>query len=239
MNTPTDDQLNDFERALLPELTTHVALRARAEGATTSSQGRRRGARFGLVAAAVATATIGSVSLLSGGGAAYAVDTADDGAVTVRILDRSDAAGLEAALAEHGITAEVDYSGGSAVSVLEGPDGRPELVPTDDTPPPNQQPVLKDTPNIPTLSTYSSGDRACPGGDLAATTLRHGGDATSPIMVKRSGDGFVIKLTGDVVKEGADLQLAIFAGGHTEGVAGIYDAGNLMCGASTIWTSVR
>jgi len=233
MNTSSDDQLNDFERALLTDLREHVTLRAQTEAApasVTPLKTRRRGTRLGLAAAAVAAAMIGSVSLLGGGTAAYAIDTGNDGAITVRILDRSDADGLVAALAEHGITAEVDYSGNSAVTVMEGADGVPALVPTDDTPPPNAEPVQQETPNVPTFVTASSGDEPCPGTD---------GGTKPPIEVERSGDGFELRLTGGAVKDGANLELAIFAGGYTEGVAGVYTDGALTCGAETVWGSVR
>jgi hypothetical protein len=95
-----------FEQGLLTELRGHVA-----ERATARVPHRRLRWLAGPVAAAGAAIAIG-VALLQPA-AAYAVtESGDEVVVTISRLD--DADGLEQALADHGIEAEVDYSGEAA-----------------------------------------------------------------------------------------------------------------------------
>jgi hypothetical protein len=75
-----------------------------------ASRSRRRLALVGSMAALLVLAAAAGVPFLSSGAApAYAVNTNDDGTVTVEINSLSDAAGLESKLREAGIRAVVQY----------------------------------------------------------------------------------------------------------------------------------
>jgi hypothetical protein len=123
VNTPPT--LDHFEAGLLDELRTHVATRApQAAPAPPVHRSHRRRWAAGLAAAA-ATAT--AFVVVSPGGPAvspaYAVDQQADGDVVVTIHRLEDAEGLEAALREHGIDADVSFdpeSGGDDFTFYPG-----------------------------------------------------------------------------------------------------------------------
>lgn len=103
MTTTTQDPeptLDDFETRLLAELRREVvAVRRRPRRRLLAS------------AAAVAAATVAGVVVVPGLGptTAYSVQEGNAGEVEVEIRRPDDAAGLERALAEHGIAADVTY----------------------------------------------------------------------------------------------------------------------------------
>lgn len=108
------NHLDTFEQSLLTELREHVSARAR----TTAARPRSR--RQAWLAAPIAIgATVLAVGLVGIPGsdvgqpsaaAAYSV-TADNEEIVVTITRLEDASGLEQALAEHGVEAEVTYGG--------------------------------------------------------------------------------------------------------------------------------
>jgi hypothetical protein len=109
---PAPRELDSFESALLTELRAHVADRPLPETVPEPTRSRphyRRWAAGLAVAAAAATAfVVGS----AGGpavGPAYAVAQEADGDVVVTIHRLEDSEGLEAALHEKGIDAEVSF----------------------------------------------------------------------------------------------------------------------------------
>ena len=106
MTTPTP--LNSFETGLLVELRQHVAERA-ADPRPKRPPVRRRVA-FATSAAAAVALTVGGLALRPDAAAAFSVEQQSDGDVMVTITDMSDADGLEQALAEHGVTADVSYN---------------------------------------------------------------------------------------------------------------------------------
>lgn len=97
--------MNTFETSLLTELREHVATRAAAEPSRSRRVKRLRWSALPAGAAAAAVAFV----LVQSPTAAYAVDKADDGDVTVTIDKLSDAAGLQQALRDEGIKAYVNY----------------------------------------------------------------------------------------------------------------------------------
>lgn len=104
----TGPTLDSFEQSLLADLRSHVVTRPQV-----ARQGRRPRRRV-LVswAATAATAAIGAAVLVIGGPGstpAFAVERHTDGDVVVTVMDWSDAAGLEQALEDDGVTAEVRY----------------------------------------------------------------------------------------------------------------------------------
>lgn len=102
--------LDHFEQSLLADLREHVA--ERGAGPAWSA---RRSPRWRWVAvpAGAAVALAAAVMFILAPTAAYAV-TESGGEVVVTITRLDDAAGLERALAAHGITADVDYTATSA-----------------------------------------------------------------------------------------------------------------------------
>ncbi|MCP3800630.1 hypothetical protein NLX83_15290 [Allokutzneria sp. A3M-2-11 16] len=91
-----------FEDRLLTELKQVVAEREPVRPAT-------RWRPVVVAAGLVVAAGVAVPTLLTGGGAAYALEKQQDGTVRVEIKELSDAAGLERRLGELGIKAKVDY----------------------------------------------------------------------------------------------------------------------------------
>lgn len=106
MNT----QLDSFETRLLAELREHVAERTPA-GDGASKPSRRSGRTWLAVAASAAAAAIAVAVIVPGVGSspAYSVGEGNAGEVTVEINRPEDAAGLERALEERGINADITY----------------------------------------------------------------------------------------------------------------------------------
>ncbi|GAA1540089.1 hypothetical protein [Nocardioides humi] len=98
--TPTLDQ---FERTLLTELRQHVAERA----VVPRRRGRRRLAALG--AGVLAAGSVATGAVLLSPDPAFAVHEESNGDVVVSISSLKDADGLERALAEHGVDADVTY----------------------------------------------------------------------------------------------------------------------------------
>ena len=115
MNEDRKDE-SRFEEKLLHELKTVVAQRAaEQEPATegrTASFGRRPGPRLAFGATAVC-ATAAAVLVFNSGSndtsKAFAVETQDNGGVTISVYSAEDATGLEGALAEAGIRSRVTW----------------------------------------------------------------------------------------------------------------------------------
>jgi hypothetical protein len=128
VNTPPT--LDHFETALLGELRAHVASRPATATPTPEPPAVRphRRRRWAAGVAAAAAAATAYVIVSPGGPAAspaYAVSESADGDVVVTVHRLEDAAGLEAALREHGIDAEVsfdpdDHLGNQIIEVPEG-----------------------------------------------------------------------------------------------------------------------
>jgi len=116
--------LDTYEQSLLTELRHHVAVRA-AESPAKRPVYRRRAAWIAAPATVVAAAGVAIGLSLTQSSAAFAVEKASDGDITVTINRYDDATGLEQALAADGVTSVVDYSATAAT-----PDNPP---PADDT----------------------------------------------------------------------------------------------------------
>lgn len=100
MNAPLDS----FETALLTQLREHTN-----QEATTPA--RRFRPRLLIAAAATVAAAAAILVVVPGLGstAAYSVTEGNSGTITVEVHRLQDAAGLEAALGEYGITADITY----------------------------------------------------------------------------------------------------------------------------------
>jgi hypothetical protein len=121
VTSPTNPRdLDGFESALLTELREHVASRPATEtitetstetttAAVTRPRHHRRWAAGLAVAAAGATAFVVASPGGPGASPAYAVSQESDGDVVVTIHRLEDSAGLEAALRDHGIDADVSW----------------------------------------------------------------------------------------------------------------------------------
>ncbi|HJQ04907.1 MAG TPA: hypothetical protein VJ872_05660 [Nocardioides sp.] len=110
-----NNDLDTFDRALLTELRQVAA-------ETAVAPKRRTGRRWAFASGGVAAAAAGIIGLSAtlGSGAAYAVDDTSNGDTVITIHQLSDAAGLEKALADHGIDATVDYDGSALTSTPAG-----------------------------------------------------------------------------------------------------------------------
>lgn len=112
MTPQTDSSLDSFETRLLAELR-----REAADHASAATQAPRRTRRRPLaVAAGVAATAVVGVLLVPGLGTtpAYSVSEGNAGEVEVEISRPEDAAGLERALEERGIAADITYLPGLA-----------------------------------------------------------------------------------------------------------------------------
>jgi hypothetical protein len=136
MNTPptTAQPLDHFESALLTELREHVAAHPVHETATAPVTHQRHRGRWAAGLAMAAAAATAFVVASPGGPAtspAYAVEQTGDGEVVVTIHRLEDSSGLEQALREHGIDADVSYDpasrDGGHTSMT--PDGEVEAPP--------------------------------------------------------------------------------------------------------------
>lgn len=104
MNT----ELDTFETRLLAELRREVAAAPATEAAPAPVRTRRRALAL---AAGIAAATVVGVVLVPGLGTspAYSVQEGNAGEIEVEITRPEDAAGLERALEDHGIAADITY----------------------------------------------------------------------------------------------------------------------------------
>ena len=130
--------LDPFETALLAELRREVA-EYPAPVRTPAPPGRRPRLRVRLAAVAASGVAASVVAVFglggSGGSPAYAVDRTSDGDVVATVHRLDDAAGLEKALQDQGIDADVSYDAeGFGTTFGTGPDGEP--LPDDQLPPP-------------------------------------------------------------------------------------------------------
>lgn len=185
--------LDTFEQSLLTELRGHVAERAASPQAPRP---RRRSWRWAAVPVAAAGAAIAVGVALMQPTAAYAV-TESDGEVLVSIHRLDDAEGLERALAEHGVEAEVDYSA--------------EPV----TPPPAQGSETErgSSEGGPSLS----GPGVQSGGSDTGWAR---GDGRPTITTSLSDDALSLRLDPDTVPDGMVLRITT-SGSFDDGVAGL------------------
>lgn len=215
----SNDPLDGFETRLLGELRTVVADRADSGSAQQPQQSRQpRLRRVALVAASVAALAVGGAvvapRLLAS--PAFAIETAADGDTVITINRLEDAAGLEDALADHGIEADVTYGGAApeTYSVTEG-DPPPEGAPAPPPVPEGAEPKVTDpeghatklpkgVPGPEILDSPADGDPF-----LKACGLDPDGEP--PISVEQRGDGYVVTIPAESIVRETDLQLTTYA----------------------------
>lgn len=227
--------LDSFESALLSELRDTVAERS-AEG--RAGQPRRR--KPLLIAAAAATAVAATVSTVvfglgSGGlapAAAFSVSAENDGDIVVTIHRLDDADGLEQALAEHGITAEVSYGGATSECVQ---------FPADDDTGPCWDPDEGDLGTGSELNTAPEpsdessealpADQGTPGADDLLDLCGFGD--TSPASLQRGDDGWTLTIPADSpLHDGADLHLVTQGGHDNAALSASFSKGDTNCGST-------
>jgi hypothetical protein len=232
MNTHDNTDLDTFDRALLTELR-QVA----AEVAPMPARRTRKGwAYAGSGVAAAAVAAFGLSTL--GSPAAYAVDEQRDGDIVITIHELDDADGLERALAEHGIEAEVDYdSEGIGGVTIEGapdlPEGTGEV---------GADVIQRRAEQLPDgeRGTDEKYSHAIPG-ELPADHPC-GGLEDLPFETALGSDDYVITIPSDSVIHESDVVLKITTSGAiADKVAGIqvaYSIGDVDCafGSATLGT---
>ncbi len=218
----TDSEFDSFDRALLTELRQVAAEPAAAPVRRT----RKRWAYVGTGVAAAAVTAFGLTSL--GSPAAYAVDETGDGDIVITIHELDDADGLEQALADHGIEADVDYQSvgfGSGIAI-EAPDG------------PNADGGPGEVINGHAEAELEEGaevDQAIPG-ELPANDPCGGFD-NMPFTTNLTSDDYVITIPADSVLRETDATLRITTSGDVaDQVAGLqvaYSIGDVDCGFGT------
>ena len=219
----TDSEFDSFDRALLTELRQVAAEPAAARVRRT----RKRWAYVGTGVAAAAVTAFGLTSL--GSPAAYAVDETGDGDIVITIHELDDADGLEQALADHGIEADVDYQSdglgsGIAIEAPDGPDGGGG----------RQGEVFKGHAEA-ELEEGAEVDQAIPG-ELPANDPCGGFD-NMPFTTDLTSDDYVITIPADSVLRETDATLRITTSGDVaDQVAGLqvaYSIGDVDCGFGT------
>lgn len=106
-------QLDTFEAELLQELRSTVATRSQQHRYPKAHSPRRFIRRTGLAAGVAAAAAVATVVVLPGvlADPAYAVTNGPQGTIEVQVNRLEDAAGLQHALDQHGVKANVQYLG--------------------------------------------------------------------------------------------------------------------------------
>lgn len=191
--------LDRFEAALLEELRAHVATRPAVEGAAPLATRPRRRRRWAAGLATAAAAATAYVVVSPGGPAvspAYAIAENADGDVVVTIHRLEDADGLERALREHGIDAEVSFDPTSNDTFeLQDPD---VIEPDDAAPAPGERGTLErrteaegDGPHL------DSGGSGPEGGALPDDVDPGGCGTGEPATLTHEGDDWVLRIPAD------------------------------------------
>lgn len=220
----TDSEFDSFDRALLTELRQVAAEPAAAPVRRT----RKRWAYVGTGVAAAAVTAFGLTSL--GSPAAYAVDETGDGDIVITIHELDDADGLEQALAERGIEADVDYRADSGPQVLgvDPPPGGAELDESESFEAGVEARTEEIGPEI-------EPDHAVAGEPPAGPC---GGFDDMPFDTDLTSDDYVITIPADSVLRESDAVLRITTSGDLEDqVAGLdvaYSIGDVDCGFGTM-----
>lgn len=220
-NTDVDrTDFDSFDRALLTELR-QVA----AEGATAPARRTRK--RWALSAAGLAAAGATAVGFATlGSSSAYAVDETESGDIVITIRELDDASGLEDALADHGIEAEVDYNADGFASEPEI-DGSelPDGAETGGN-------VIKGESEI---EKGAEVDQAVPGEPPANDPC--GRFDNMPFTTALNSDDYVITIPADSVLRESDTVLRITTSGDVDaraaGLEVAYSVGDVDCGFGT------
>lgn len=217
MNTHDNTDLDSFDRALLTELR-----RVAAEGAPAPARRtRKRWAYAGSGIAAAAVAAFGFSTLGSPAAAAYAVDEQGDGDIVITIHELDDADGLERALAEHGIEAEVDYRA-DGNGPIEAPDAGE-----------GEGPLLESSAGGQAEVEVNPGTEI----DGIPEDLPCGDFDNMPFDTEMRADEYVITIPPDSALHDSDAVLRITTTGNLDDqVAGVqvaYSIGDVDCGFGT------
>jgi hypothetical protein len=232
----TPPTLDHFETALLGELRSYVADRP-ATGTTAPKSpvvGPHRRRRWAAGIAAAAAAATAYVIVSPGGSGvspAYAVSESADGDVVVTVHRLEDAAGLEAALREHGIDAEVSFDPDDQFGPfsVQDPDGA--------APPPGA-----DKGGTFERRSEGSGGPKLGSSDEGQVTEAEPGDGPmadpagcgsgEPATLAHEGDDWVLSIPADSPLQDREVQVATNAGGDLM-VAYPGDEPGSYCGVAT------
>ncbi len=236
----TPPTLDHFEAGLLQELRAHVATRspeAAVEPETPRSHKRRWAAGFA-VAAAAATAFV----VASPGGPAtspaYAVDEDSDGDVVVTIHRLEDSAGLEDALRDKGIDAEVSFqpsdSGDLGITYYVDSEGN-----LGQGPPPTEggsTDVQEDNagggPELESSGGAVTGVEPAEGGE-GPGPADCGWDQGDPATLSQEGDDWVLRIPADSPLQDREVRITTGEGGDLM-VSYPGNTPNSHCGVATV-----
>ena len=228
MNNPT--QLDSFESALLAELRREVAAHPAPVTAPAVARRPKRRLRLAAVAATGVAASVVAVFGTggTGGSPAYAVQQDGDGDVIVTVHRLDDASGLERALADKGIDADVSYDPKTSV------DGS-YTVTSPDAPPPDAAPpgALSDEQGEGVVEWNAEGGSE-PAPDAGQGSHARGGDAcslgTDPATLQQQQGDWVLRIPAGsplqdrhvAITTSVDGTLSVFyAGDEPDTVCGV------------------
>lgn len=213
--------LTPFETALLTELRANVAERGAAPAK------RRRRSVAAVAAAGIAALATGIGIATLGGSPAFAVQTSADGDIVVRIHELTDADGLEKALADQGVTADVSYGGDAGNGVMIDSSGK---VTAGDEAPAREVPddggvIMRmdgTTGASPESHTNPPGESPC------------SNTSELPVAVSRDGADFVISIDGDSTLAKESLSITTLSRGEgADIVVSFAPEAGLMCALGT------
>lgn len=232
MNHPANPRdLDTFESALLTELRAHVEARPAPITVGHQSAPTRRHYRRWAGGLAVAAATATAFVVASPGGPAtspaYAVEDGTGGDVVVTIHRLEDSAGLEHALQEKGIDADVSFDPGST------PGGTSFIVPGGSV---GQPPPIEDSAaEVGAEEVDSTVTQTEEPADGSETGLSECGlEGGEPATLAQEGDDWVLTIPGDSILQdravsittGADGNLGVtYAGSEPGTYCGVMSVG--------------
>ena len=229
------EPLGSFDRALLTELR-HIA----AEGAPAPARRTHRRVALAGTGVAALAATVVGVTTLGSTAAAYAVSEDGDGDIVITIRELEDAAGLEQALADHGIDADVDYDASSDDGITIGspddPAGQLGEVPTSPGGGKGGH-VVKGHAHAQAEEGSGTGPSfSGPGPGMADDPC--GGPDHMPFETDLSADAYTITIPADSVLLDQDAALRITTSGdiadQLAGLAVAFSVGDVDCGFGTM-----
>lgn len=208
-------QLDSFDQALLRELRVVASERPPAPV-------RSRRKRWAIATGGLAAASVTAFGLTSMGpaAAAYAVERTDAGDITITIHQLDDSEGLEKALADYGIDADVDYDAvGSAAPGGVTPEDLTRVIPEGEV---GEQGSLSGSARVEGAEPGDQSTSAC------------GEVGVPPMQTGVRGDDYVITIPQDSPILAADAVLQITTSGSVDesftGVSVDYTVDGNRCG---------
>ncbi len=240
--TPTNPRdLDQFETALLTELRHHVAARPVAETVFAEPTRHHWGRWAAGLAVAAATATAVVIAWPGGPGAspAYAISENADGDVVVTIHRLEDSAGLEAALRDKGIEADVSFDPDNittkdGVTTFTLPDGGgDEAPPAEGGSTDLKQESAGGGPSLDSDTGAVQEARPPEDGELPAIPDCGGTGGGEPATLTHEGDDWVLRIPAGSPAQDRPVQIGTMPNGALS-VTFAGDTPNSQCGFMSV-----